>query len=147
MLSTVFLNRWICFILIHEIIHFLVKFYFIFFIVIELKFLDMKLINCSLWLRLSIFIFRFCFRDLGKTHSQEIGALFKCNTYWSLKLLPPVCLSQSSSPSKIWSLRDGEPGGLLSIGLHRVRYDWSDLAAAADHIWKERITTGMWRNK
>ena len=32
-------------------------------------------------IRLSIFIFRFCFRDLGKTHSQEIGALFKCNTY------------------------------------------------------------------
>ena len=27
--------------------------------------------------------------------------------------------------------RDGEPGGLLSMGLHRVRHDWSDLAAAA----------------
>ena len=25
----------------------------------------------------------------------------------------------------------GEPGGLPSIGSHRVRYDWSDLAAAA----------------
>ena len=25
----------------------------------------------------------------------------------------------------------GEPGGLLSVGLHRVRHDWSDLAAAA----------------
>jgi len=25
----------------------------------------------------------------------------------------------------------GEPGGLPSIGLHRVRHDWSDLAAAA----------------
>ena len=25
----------------------------------------------------------------------------------------------------------GEPGGLPSMGLHRVRYDWSDLAAAA----------------
>ena len=24
-----------------------------------------------------------------------------------------------------------EPGGLLSMGLHRVGYDWSDLAAAA----------------
>ena len=24
-----------------------------------------------------------------------------------------------------------EPGGLLSLGLHRVRHDWSDLAAAA----------------
>ena len=27
--------------------------------------------------------------------------------------------------------RDGEPGGLPSMGSHRVRYDWSDLAAAA----------------
>ena len=27
-----------------------------------------------------------------------------------------------------------EPGGLLSMGLHRVRHDWSDLAAAAGLI-------------
>ena len=25
----------------------------------------------------------------------------------------------------------GEPGGLPSVGSHRVRHDWSDLAAAA----------------
>ena len=29
------------------------------------------------------------------------------------------------------SPRDGEPGGLPSMGSHRVRHDWSDLAAAA----------------
>jgi len=28
----------------------------------------------------------------------------------------------------------GEPGGLLSMGLHRVGHDWSDLAAAADYF-------------
>ena len=28
-------------------------------------------------------------------------------------------------------LGTGEPGGLLSMGSHRVRHDWSDLAAAA----------------
>ena len=28
----------------------------------------------------------------------------------------------------------GEPGGLPSMGLHRVGYDWSDLAAAAADI-------------
>ena len=28
----------------------------------------------------------------------------------------------------------GEPGGLLSMGLHRVGHDWSDLAAAALYI-------------
>ena len=26
----------------------------------------------------------------------------------------------------------GEPGGLLSVGLHRVGHNWSDLAAAAE---------------
>ena len=29
------------------------------------------------------------------------------------------------------NLRDGEPGGLPSMGSHRVGHDWSDLAAAA----------------
>jgi len=28
----------------------------------------------------------------------------------------------------------GEPGGLLSVGSHRVRNNWSDLAAAAGHL-------------
>ena len=28
----------------------------------------------------------------------------------------------------------GEPGGLLSMGSHRVRHNWSDLAAAAAHV-------------
>ena len=37
-----------------------------------------------------------------------------------------------------------EPGGLLSMGLHRVEQDWSDLAAAASFniiiaIWKYKI--------
>ena len=34
----------------------------------------------------------------------------------------------------------GEPGGLLSMGLHRVGHDWSDLAAA-DSILKSRDFT------
>ena len=29
----------------------------------------------------------------------------------------------------------GEPGGLLSMGSHRVGHDWSDLAAAAAAFW------------
>ena len=33
----------------------------------------------------------------------------------------------------------GEPGGLLSMGSHRVWHDWSDLAAAADKI---RVSAG-----
>ena len=32
----------------------------------------------------------------------------------------------------VWRLTGtGEPGGLLSMGSHRVGHDWSDLAAAA----------------
>ena len=34
-----------------------------------------------------------------------------------------------------------EPGGLLSMGSHRVRHDWRDLAAAADNILKSRDIT------
>ena len=30
-----------------------------------------------------------------------------------------------------------EPGGLLSLGSHRVGHDWSDLAAAALGVTKE----------
>ena len=30
------------------------------------------------------------------------------------------------------------PGGLPSVGLHRVRHDWSDLAAAA--AWREKLS-------
>ena len=44
----------------------------------------------------------------------------------------------------------GEPGGLLSMGSHRVRHDWSDLAAAAavhgaskSWIWLSDWTTAM----
>ena len=34
--------------------------------------------------------------------------------------------------------RDGEPGGLPSMGSHRVWHDWSDLAAATARKKKER---------
>ena len=29
----------------------------------------------------------------------------------------------------------GEPGGLLSMGSHRIRHDWSDVAAAAAAVF------------
>ena len=35
----------------------------------------------------------------------------------------------------------GEPGGLPSLGSHRVRHDWSDLAAAA---WWEGLLPAHW---
>ena len=59
------------------------------------------------WTRLSDFTFTFHFQALEKemaTHSSSLA--------WRIP-------------------RTGEPGGLLSMGLHRVGHDWSDLAAAA----------------
>ena len=44
----------------------------------------------------------------------------------------------------------GEPGGLPSMGLHRVGYDWSDLAAAAAAeevvgiLFLAQVLTGMY---
>ena len=35
----------------------------------------------------------------------------------------------------------GEPGGLPSMGSHRIRHDQSDLTAAADSILKSRDIT------
>ena len=59
------------------------------------------------WTRLSDFTFTFCFHALEKemaTHSSVLA--------WTI-------------PGTV------EPGGLPSMGSHRVRHDWSDLAAAA----------------
>ena len=39
----------------------------------------------------------------------------------------------------------GEPGGLLSMGSHRVGYDWSDLAAATvTSMWNEYNCVVVW---
>ncbi len=46
----------------------------------------------------------------------------------------------------------GEPGGLPSVGSHRVGHDWSDLAAAEYIMWKARLGEAQagikiaWRN-
>ena len=60
------------------------------------------------WTRLSDFTFTFHFHALEKemaTHSSVLA--------WRIPGM-------------------GEPDGLPSMGLHRVRHDWSDLAAAAE---------------
>ena len=36
----------------------------------------------------------------------------------------------------------GEPGGLSSMGSHRVGHDWSDLAAAAADVAEEESVIG-----
>ena len=60
------------------------------------------------WARLSDFTFTFHFHALEKEMATHISVL-------------------------AWRIPGtGEPGGLLSMGLHRVGHDCSDLAAAAD---------------
>ena len=59
------------------------------------------------WTRLSDFTFTFHFHALEKEMATHFSVL-------------------------AWRIPGtGEPGGLPSLGLHRVGYDWSDLAAAA----------------
>ena len=36
-------------------------------------------------------------------------------------------------------LGTGEPGGLPPVGSHRVRHDWSDLAAAYMYHWEDNV--------
>ena len=67
--------------------------------------------------RLSDFTFTFCFHGLEKemaTHSSVLA--------WRIPGM-------------------AEPGGLPSMGSHRVGHDWSDLAAAA--YWLDCITNSM----
>ena len=49
------------------------------------------------------------------------------------------------------SQRWGEPGGLPSMGSHRVRHDWSDLAAAAaEEKWSESrlvVSNSLWSHR
>ena len=41
-----------------------------------------------------------------------------------------------------------EPGGLLSIGSHRVGHDWCDLAAAAAYCLREHLSfLAIWGGK
>ena len=40
----------------------------------------------------------------------------------------------------------GEPGGLPSVGSHRVRHDWSNLAAAAATIYTKFFWIVLWRD-
>ena len=62
--------------------------------------------------------------------------LFQSLCMWHAKLLQSCLILQKAmathSSVLAWRIPGtGEPGGLLSLGSHRVRHDWSDLAAAA----------------
>ena len=70
------------------------------------------------WTRLSDFTFTFHFHALEEEMATHSSAL-------------------------AWRIPGtGEPGGLLSMGSHRVGHDWSDLAAAAAGAW--RNAAALW---
>ena len=62
--------------------------------------------------------------------SNELVLGSRWPKYWSFSL----SISLSNEYSGLISFRKGtgEPGGLLSMGSHRVGHDWSDLAAAGN---------------
>ena len=79
----------------------------------------------------------------GKSHGQR--SLVGCSPwgslrvghYWatSLSLFTFLHWRRKWQPILAWRTPGkGEPGGLLSMGSHRVRHDWSDLEAAAELI-------------
>ena len=74
--------------------------------------------------RLSVFTFTFHFHALEKEMATQSSVLA-----WRIPGM-------------------GKPGGLLSVGLHRVGHDWSDLAAAAANGtrgWTVRIARGSFQ--
>ena len=63
-------------------------------------------------------------RGVAKSRTWLSDFTFTFHMHWRRKWQPtPVFLPENP--------RDGEPGGLPSMGLHRVGHDWSDLTAAA----------------
>ena len=54
-----------------------------------------------------------------------------CLFSWAMSYLPEEAMAPHSS-TLAWRIPGTEePGGLPSMGSHRVRHDWSDLAAAS----------------
>ena len=69
-------------------------------------------------------------RKLQSMESQSWTQLRNFNFTFHFHALEKEMATHSSVPA--WRIPGtGEPSGLLSMGLHRVRHDWSDLAAAA----------------
>ena len=66
------------------------------------------------------------------TINLQLHANFWCTTKWfSYTCILEKAMAPHSS-TLAWKIpRTWESGGLPSMGLHRVRHDWSDLAAAA----------------
>ena len=72
---------------------------------------------------------------LAKNHSCPLRCARVHHTHFRTRWQRVECLENA---------RDGEPGGLPSMGLHRVGHDWSDLAAAAESYHKDPDGKRIW---
>ena len=64
-----------------------------------------------------------------RVKSEKERQILYINTYISEKALAP------HSSTAAWKIPWEEPGRLQATGSHRVWHNWSDLAAAAMHIY------------
>ena len=68
-------------------------------------------------------------------YCQIYGGKKEFRIVWILELWMEKAMATHSSVLA-WKIPGmAEPGGLLSMGSHRVGHDWSDLAAAAVELW------------
>ena len=74
--------------------------------------------------------------------SLEVTSVAFCRSKWVTGLLEKEMATHSSVLA--WRIPEmGEPGGLLSMGWHRVGHDWSDLAAGQiQKQWKQTLFDG-----
>ena len=81
--------------------------------------------------------------DLGKKGIVKISFFIDGKDNYLSYRRPHILEKEMATHSSILAWRIpgmGEPGGLPSMGSHRVGHDWSNLAAAAaDHIWASQV--------
>ena len=81
------------------------------------------------------------------THLLFRSMLFNLQVFWCFAVIYYWSLEKAMathSSTLAWRIPGtGEPGGLPSMGSHRVGHDWSDLAAAAALLISSLISCGF----
>ena len=92
---------------------------------------------------------RFLWVTVDKNVWVEFGGILELITFWKVELRFSFCFAYCKFPKEMathssilaWRILWLEdPGGLPSVGSHRVRYDWSYLACSRHGFWR----TGHW---
>ena len=84
----------------------------------------------------------FSAKNTGVGHHLLLQGIFWTQGSNSSLLHLPALADRLFTTSSTWGIPGtGEPGGLPSVGSHRVEHDWSDLAAA---IWFQSVNYCTW---